>query len=306
MADRQLVSHLRTALHNLEGEAIAIGAAVGDQMELVCRGGFNSAPVHERTVFYGASVTKQIIGAAAARAVLRGVVNIDDPITQWLPSLPPSIEAIRLDHLVHHTSGLPDLAEPTLGVPGGNAELLERFRHLNAPKFSPGTRFAYNNAGYVVLAEALAQSLGQPIDEIAGELVMPLGLSDTRFGGPIVQLQGRPDPPGTVGDGGLWTSIHDPVAAGLQRRRAWCRNPPTRRARDDVGDGSPVDYAWGVRVAPSAAGRVITHGGSWDMWLAKTVRIPERHVAVAILSVGSTELEISRTGTDLAAAIASR
>ena len=209
MADRQLVSHLRTALHNLEGEAIAIGAAVGDQMELVCRGSFNSAPVHERTVFYGASVTKQIIGAAAARAVLRGVVNIDDPLAQWLPSLPPSMEAIRLDHLVHHTSGLPDLAEPTLGVPGSNAELLERFHQLDALKFAPGTRFAYNNAGYVVLAEALAQSLGQPIDEIAGELVMPLGLSDTRFGGPIVQLQGRPDPPGTVGDGGLWTSIHD-------------------------------------------------------------------------------------------------
>ena len=71
-------------------------------------------------------------------------------------------------------------------------------------------------------------------------------------------------------------------------------------------DGSPVDYAWGVRVAPSEAGRVITHGGSWDMWLAKTVRIPERHVAVAILSVGSTEAETSRTGTDLPAAIASR
>jgi hypothetical protein len=50
----------------------------------------------------------------------------------------------------------------------------------------------------------------------------------------------------------------------------------------------------------------LTHGGSWNPWLAKTVRIPQSRVAVAVLSVGSAERDVSRTGTDLANAIASQ
>jgi hypothetical protein len=65
-----------------------------------------------------------------------------------------------------------------------------------------------------------------------------------------------------------------------------------------------VDYAWGVRVTPAPYGRVITHGGSWPGWLAKTVRVPERQVAVAILSVGAEERAVSDTGLRLAQILA--
>lgn len=70
-------------------------------------------------------------------------------------------------------------------------------------------------------------------------------------------------------------------------------------------NGSEVDYAWGVRVTTHAAGRLLTHGGSWYAWLTKTVRIPEQQVAVVIMSLGSSELDVSRTGTDLADAVSS-
>jgi len=48
------------------------------------------------------------------------------------------------------------------------------------------------------------------------------------------------------------------------------------------------------------------HGGSWATWLAKTVRIPGREIAVAVLSTGSTETVISNAGTQLATLLASR
>ena len=52
--------------------------------------------------------------------------------------------------------------------------------------------------------------------------------------------------------------------------------------------------------------RLISHGGNWPRWLAKTVRIPERQFAVAILSVDATEEAVSDTGIQLAEALASR
>ena len=66
VTDRELVSLLTSALHDVPGEAAAIGAADGDQIEFVCRGSLADAPVHTRTVFYGASVINQIVGLAAA------------------------------------------------------------------------------------------------------------------------------------------------------------------------------------------------------------------------------------------------
>ena len=308
VTDRALVSLLRSAMRELRADAIAIGAAVGDSTEFVCRGSLADEPVTRRTVFYGASVTKQIVGVAAARARARGLIAIDDSIVRWVPELPGSMEVIQVGHLIHHTSGLPDVADPAGGVPGSNADMIQRFQRLETPDLEPGVRYAYNNAGYVLLAEAVARSLHLPIAELAGELFTHLDLPDTRLGGPVVPLAGRPDPPGTIGDGGLWTSVRD-LTRWLQACNEAAFGLDVQRLAESttaLADGSPLDYAWGVRVTASPAGRVITHGGSWDRWLAKTVRIPDQRVAVAILSVGAAELDISRTGTDLATAIASR
>ncbi len=308
VTDRVLASLLESTLHSLQGEAIAIGAAVDDVMEFSSRGSLDNELVHGRTVFYGASVTKQVVGIAAARAVAAGVVDVDDPVVHWVPELPSFMGVIRLRHLIHHTSSLPDVADPTVGVPGSNAEIIERFRQTETLNLKPGVRYAYNNAGYVLLAEAIARALDQPIDEVAAELFTDLGLSDTRVGGPAVRLEGMRDPPGTIGDGGLWTTISD-LARWLQACNASAFGTEIQRLAERptvLGDGSRLDYAWGIRVTATPEGRIITHGGSWDRWLATTVRIPEQHIAVAVLSVGATETDISRAGSDLATSIVSQ
>lgn len=295
-------------MHDLRGTAIAIGTAVGDDLEFVWRGSLAGEPVNRRTVFYGASVTKQIVGVAAACAVIRGEIEPSDPIARWLPELPSSMGLVRLGHLIHHTSGLPDVADPAAGVPGTNAEVIERFQQVKALIPEPGVRYAYNNAGYVLLAETLARSQELPTGKLADALFMPLGLPDTRLGGPTVRLEGRADPPGTIGDGGLWTSLCD-LTRWLQACNEAAFGAEVQRLAEStttLADGSPLDYAWGVRVTPTPVGRIVTHGGSWDTWLAKTVRIPEQRVAVAVLSVGAAESDVSRAGVDLATAIASR
>lgn len=177
--DEELVRRLTsTALSKLRADAAAIGVAVGEFVEFDCKGALGDAPAHPRTVFYGASVTKQIVGLLIAQAVVEGKVSAGDQIVRLLPSLPRWTGAVQVRHLIHHTSGLPDLADPKLGVPASNQEVIERFqRHEPRSHPKPGVAFSYNNAGYVILAEALAAILDRPITEAASDLFTRLDLT---------------------------------------------------------------------------------------------------------------------------------
>lgn len=308
MTNRRVLALLNAALVDLKADGVAIGAGAGDEVDFLCRGVRAGEKVNTSTIFYGASVTKQIVGVLLARAVVARAVDIDDSVRRWLPELPQWTGPVRLGHLVHHTSGLPDVTAFALEVPVSNTEVIERFRQLPSGQSArPGAGYSYNNSGYVLLAETLTRALRRPVEEIAStELFSPMGLTCTRLGGTAVRLPGWQDPPGTIGDGGLWTSIID-LTSWLQACNQSIFGAAAHHLAETTGelvDGSHVDYAWGVRVTPARSGRVITHGGSWQSWLAKTVRIPERRVAVAILSVGATEQAISDTGTQLAGALA--
>jgi hypothetical protein len=51
-----------------------------------------------------------------------------------------------------------------------------------------------------------------------------------------------------------------------------------------LDDGTPLDYAWGVRVFRSSGQVVQSHGGSYDNVTAKLVRLPERATSFAALA----------------------
>ena len=311
VADRDVAPLLTSALDDLEGEAVAVGALVDDHLDIARPGSIAGVPVRDSTVFYAASGTKQFVGVAAAQAVLDGVLSIDDPVSPLAtrascadgddPAGPP-----RPPHLRPSRPGRPRpsafrAATQTRGgalPPGRRAGRQTRFTvRLQQRRLRPPRRGARRGAG------------DQPIDQLLSAARTTAGrCATTRFGGAAISSTTSPDPPVTVGDGGLWTSVlrPDPAAAGVQPVGSSAPRPSgSARRTTTLTDGSPVSYAWGVRVTPHAAGRLITHGGSWHAWLAKTVRIPEQHVAVAILSLGSSELDVSRTGIDLADAIAS-
>ena len=51
-----------------------------------------------------------------------------------------------------------------------------------------------------------------------------------------------------------------------------------------LDDGTPLDYAWGVRVFRIGDQRVQSHGGSWDDCTAKLVRLPDLGESFAALA----------------------
>lgn len=100
----------------------------------VVRKAFGLANVAERiratpeTNYRLASVTKQFTAAAVLM-----LVNVDDPVSRWLPSLPPDI---TVRHLLTHTSGLIDYEDV---IPAGttkqlrDADVLSLLQQQNQP-----------------------------------------------------------------------------------------------------------------------------------------------------------------------------
>jgi CubicO group peptidase (beta-lactamase class C family) len=276
-----------------------------------------SDSVTASSVFYAASVTKQLTATLVAMTIDTGLLGYDDPVTEVLPDLPAWMSprrtgsGVRIRHLLHHTSELPEVTSPLVaGL--DNTVVLERLRRHPAPETPPGRRFGYSNTGYVVLAGAVEAVLAQPFATLVDTRIFrPLGLSGSRLGGPApVLLPDEPPPPLTVGDGGWWTSAVDLTA--------WLRALNGAASDDGVlgaelverletpgrlDDGTPLDYAWGMRATQSGGRRTLTHGGSWPGWLAKTVRQPDQEIAVCVLSASSDETCVSELGVALAAAV---
>ncbi|RYG22817.1 MAG: class A beta-lactamase-related serine hydrolase, partial [Chitinophagaceae bacterium] len=129
------------------------------------------------TQFWIASVTKQFTAAAIYKLVQHTNLSLSTSIRFLLPELPPLFEPVTIDHLLHHTSGIRDgfvltalSKKPQSAYTNENVlHYLKASKHLN---FSPGTRYEYNNAGYVLLAMA--------VEKVAGT-AFPVYLKDSIF-----------------------------------------------------------------------------------------------------------------------------
>ncbi|MEU6786206.1 serine hydrolase domain-containing protein [Nonomuraea angiospora] len=155
-------------------------------------------PLTVGTVVYTASLSKQITAACAALLVRQGRLDIESTLAQWMPELPAWAGTIRVRHLIHRTSGLPEgvefdelhRAELDRTTPGV-IQALVQLDHLDS---KPGTQFRYCNAGYVCLAVIVERAAGRPLPDFAREHVFqPLGMLNSRYwSGPA------PHPPGAA------------------------------------------------------------------------------------------------------------
>ncbi len=164
-----------------------------------------AVPLTVRHRFYLASVGKTYTAVAIVRLAADGLLNLDDPITRWLPAgitdRIPFGDAIRIRHLLNHTSGIFDyqddadewLLDAFLPDPArhwSNADVLPYF--LDRPShFAPGTNAGYSDSNYVLAGMIAEAASGLPIQSIVRNyLIAPLGLQDTVQG---YEAQGLPD-----------------------------------------------------------------------------------------------------------------
>jgi CubicO group peptidase (beta-lactamase class C family) len=268
----------------------------------------HDVPITPDTVFYAGSVSKQFTAMAAALAIQQGKLSYDDSIRKHLPELPPYADAIKVRHLLHHTSGLRDY-NTLLAVAGrrdedawDNAAVLRITARQKALNFEPGAEYLYSNTGYTLLATIVERATGTKFADYAdAQIFKPLGMTASHFHTDARRLvKGRAMAYG--GREGQWTfdtPINERAGAGglyttITELQKWDENFYTGKVggmailqqlqtRAVLNDGKTIAYAWGLQIGEYRGLPIVEHSGSLGGYRAHILRFPSQHTSVALL-----------------------
>ena len=140
------------------------------------------------TPFLLASMNKPFTGLAIGQLVEQGKLSYDDPLSKFLPEYPDpeSAKKIRIRHLLSHTSGLGgDIFSPATEQSIVKVSSIQGFIDVaerKTPAFEPGTKWEYNNLGFVLLGRIIEIVTGQDYyDYMQKNVFAPAGATNASF-----------------------------------------------------------------------------------------------------------------------------
>jgi CubicO group peptidase (beta-lactamase class C family) len=279
----------------------------------------NPLPVDKDTLYLLGSVTKTYTATALMRLVAEGRVELDAPVSRYVPELRLADEraeaTVTVLNLLNHTSGLDwglivDTGEGDDALAAYVAKLAE-LEQISPP----GARASYSQAGYNLAGRVIEKITGLTYERAVGSLVFePLGLSHSFFARDDVMTRrfavghnrsgdgtlsvarlwrrSRGDNPG----GGIASSVADQLRwarfhLGDGRVEGGARVLPTEILRQvktptvalrgsNLGDA--IGIGWFLRDLNGV--RAAGHGGSANGQFAELLTVPERDFAVVALS----------------------
>jgi CubicO group peptidase (beta-lactamase class C family) len=139
------------------------------------------------TKFRIGSITKQFTATAILQLVEAGKLSIDDPVSKYYAESPTAWNAITIRQLLTHTSGIPSFT----GIPHFFEEQArldrtpEEIIKLTQDKpldFAPGSKYSYDNTGYVILGYIIEKVSGERYaDYIQHHIFDPLGMKASGY-----------------------------------------------------------------------------------------------------------------------------
>jgi CubicO group peptidase (beta-lactamase class C family) len=287
----------------------------------------NGIPIEPNMVLRLGSITKQFTAAAILMLAEQGKLSLDDPLTKFLPDYPEVGQAVTVEHLLTHTSGIvsytgiPNYMETEIARELTVDELVAVFRDLPV-EFAPGEQFAYNNSGYVLLGAIIEKVSGMSYEEFIQQKIFdPVGMTRSYYGSHSRIIPGRVS--GYDGESGEYENAHylsmtQPYAAGsllstvgdmLRWNTALFGGKVVSQASlekmiapYELNDGESTGYAYGIGVREVRGKHTIAHGGGIFGFSTDALYIPEEKIFVAVLSnnAGSAS-DPEMTSTRLAA-----
>jgi len=147
---------------------------------------FGSANIETRErvgpdhLFQIGSISKSFTALCIFRLMEAGKLKLSDDIRTYLPDAPlPSGATITIQHLLNHSSGLPD--DAPIFPYGGDRKLWRGYQ--------PGSRWSYSNLGFAMLSHIVERVSEQPFGEfMQAEVLTPLEMSATK---PLILVRDR-------------------------------------------------------------------------------------------------------------------
>ncbi len=152
-------------------------------------------PVTPHSLFAVGSTSKAFTVAVLQQLEQEGKLRLDDPATQYLPSLqlydPYVTRELTVRDLVTHRSGLPTANAVWYGTPYSREEILRRLRYRK-PSASFRSTWQYQNEMFLAAGQVIAAVDGRSWDDaVKARLFTPLGMRAS--GTSVRELATMPD-----------------------------------------------------------------------------------------------------------------
>lgn len=185
-------ANLKELDHYLKEQKYSGNILVAHKGEVIFEKGFGFQN-HEKaientneTAFLLGSITKQFTAAAILKLQEQQKLALTDKIATFLPDYPNG-DQITIHQLLTHTSGLPEYldhikSDSQIGKAWTTDQIVAAM--LDKPaKSEPGSKFEYNNYGYVMLGAIIEAVTGGKYENyIKNHLLKPIGMDQTDFG----------------------------------------------------------------------------------------------------------------------------
>ena len=187
-APRQVEAARRAAREMLARGIPGLSAAVAVDGRVVWSEGFGLAdleqnvPVSPATRFRVGSVAKPLTAAALMRLRQEGRMDLDAPVTRYVPEFPDKGAPITPRMLAGHLGGIRWYAGDEFFLNRAWRSLREGLSIFAADPLvaPPGTKYSYSSYGFNLLGAAMEAADGREFTALMSERVLvPLGLKDT-------------------------------------------------------------------------------------------------------------------------------
>ena len=267
-------------------------------------------------VFQLASVSKQFTAMAIMILKERNQLAYDDSVTKYIPEFPYPEITIRM--LLNHTAGLPNyywLVEHHWK--GGKAPNNEEIIKLMAEQklnlyFTPGKRWDYSNAGYVVLASIVESISKQSFaDFMHDNIFAPLEMENSfvycssnssfekeKLIGYVYRGRRYRTIPETVNDGAVGDKgVYSTTEDLFKWDQALYQNKLVSKATMDEAISTfklrnryEIPYGFGFRIRKRNDKKIAYHHGKWNGFRTSLLRYVEDTNTVIVLNHTSSSL----------------
>lgn len=254
------------------------------------------APATTRSVYQIASVSKQFTAAAVMRLVEQGTLSVSDRARKWLPELDERFDAITIEHLLTHTSGVRDYNVQLKSAyePQTQQQILALITN-GPPGFTPGSAFDYSNSGYFLLGMIIERAAARSYAEVLRDFFFePLAMHETSYcgtNGPVpdgyyihprdgVHPLPAADMSIVFSAGALCSTASD-----LVRWTSFLGNGTAVTAESFAQMTTPrrAQYGYGLIVNKLDGRRAIWHNGSILGFQSAVLRFPDEELTIAVL-----------------------
>ncbi|WP_176084291.1 serine hydrolase domain-containing protein [Martelella sp. HB161492] len=163
----------------VDGEPV-FSEALGEAM--------TGVPATTEVRFRNGAVGLAYVAALALKLSEEGAVELDAPISRWLPDLPDA-DTVTIRMLANMTAGYPDhvanqdgFVEPFTEDPFATwtPDALIAVSLSMPRRFAPGTNWDYSHSDYVILGQVLTAATGKPMHQLMQDYILtPLNLTGT-------------------------------------------------------------------------------------------------------------------------------